>query len=123
MELDVSGVVANLLYRALDRDELAVHIVAELLESFSNLDIVDRTENSAGRAGLCADSERYALESCSGSLGVFQNLSELVGALLLVLGELLEGRGRGNDSLTLGDEIVAAVTRLLPLPHRPCSRD
>ena len=47
VKLDGSCVVAHF-FDGVERDEFAVHVVAELFESFCNLDSVYRAENSAG---------------------------------------------------------------------------
>ncbi len=87
---------------SLDLDDLAVDIVTELFESFSDLESVDRAEDSAGRAGLGTDRELNAFESGGSSLSVGLDLSELVGALTLVFGEDLERAFGGDHSFALG---------------------
>ena len=86
--------------------------MAELFEGFCNLDGVDRAEDSACSAGLCADGEAYAFECGCESFGVGFDFCELVGALALVLGEHFESRRSGDNGFTLRDEVVAAVSVL-----------
>ena len=83
MELDDSCVVADF-FDGVERDELAVHVVAEFFESFCNLDGVYRAENSTGRRGLGTDGELNVLKSGCCGFGFSLDACELVGALTLV---------------------------------------
>lgn len=109
MKLDSGGVVADFLDRFLDVDDFAVNIEAEFLESFCNLYVVDRTEDSAGCACLGADCKLDILELCCELFGIGFDFGEFVSALTLVFGEYFECRFGGDNSLTGGNEVVAAV--------------
>ena len=78
VETDGGNVVAYFLDGLLDFDELAVNVVAELFESFGNLDCVYGAEDGAGGAGLCADGQRYAFEGGCGCFCVGFDFGELV---------------------------------------------
>lgn len=113
VEFDLSGVVSKLLDSLLfDEDDLAVNVEALLLERLSDLDVGDRTEDFAGRAGLSADGEGNTLHFSSEILSVLLNLSELVCTLLKVLSEFLASRLSCEDGDAFGDKIVATVARL-----------
>lgn len=113
VELYSAGVLSEGLYGVFYNDNLAVNVVSELSEGFGNLESAYRAVDGVVGTGLgCDGEELYALESCGSSFGVGLDLSELVGALALVLGENLEGALSGDDSLSLGDEVIAAVAVL-----------
>jgi len=103
VELDDSCVVADF-FDGVERDELAVHVVAEFFESFCNLDGVYRAENSTGRRGLGTDGELNVCDGSSESFGVGFDLGELVGALALVFGEYLQGAFACDDCFALGEQ-------------------
>ena len=108
-----AGVVAKSLHCILDNDKLAVNVVAELFESFRDLESTNRTVDSV--VGTCLGSDDdllYAIESCGGSLCVGFELCDLVGTLTLVFGEHLEGAFGCDDSLALRNEVIAAVAVL-----------
>ena len=91
-------------------DELAVDVVAELFESFCNLEAVYRAEDCACGACLGTDGELNVCDGSSESFGVGFDLGELVGTLALVFGEHLKSRGSSDNGFSEGNEVVAAVT-------------
>ena len=62
MGLNDCHIAAQSLDGLLDDDDLAVNVVAELFKGFSDLDVVDRTENGAVGRSLCADGESYTFK-------------------------------------------------------------
>jgi len=105
VEVDCGGVVAHFLDCFFELDGFAVDVVAELFEGFCNLDGVDRAEDSACSAGLCADGEAYAFECGCERFGVGFDFCGLVGATT-------SSRRSGDNGFTLRDEVVAAVSVL-----------
>ena len=112
VEVDFGGVFAELFNGLLDDNELTVNFVTGFLKGVSNLDVVDRTKDCAVGGSLSGDGKGNAFESGSGSFGVGFELSELVGALALVLSELFERCCVGDDSFALRDKEVTTVTVL-----------
>ena len=112
VEVDFGGVLAEFLNGLFEHDDLAVDVVAEFFESFSNLDVVDRAEDGACGGSLGADGESHAFERSCNSFCIGLDLGELVGALTLALFELTQVGVVGNHCFALGDEIVTAVTVL-----------
>lgn len=108
-----AGVLSECLHSVFYNDNLAVNVVAELSEGFGNLESAYRAVDGVVGTGLgCDGEELYALKSSGCSFGVGLDLGDLVSALALVLGENLEGALSGDDSLSLRDEVIAAVAVL-----------
>lgn len=77
MKLDSCAVVANFFDRFLDVDDFAVNAETEFFESFSNLDAVDRAEDSACGACLGTDCELDVFELGCKFFGVGLDLASL----------------------------------------------
>ena len=112
VQLDAGGVLAKF-FDGSDVDELALNLDACGSESFGELDGVHRAVDYTGLAGVGGDDEVLkSLDLGGDSLGCGFDLSKLVGLLTLVLGQDLEGRRSGDNSLSGGDKVVAAVAGL-----------
>ena len=112
VEIESGIVVADFLNSFLNHDVLAVNVEAEFLKGFSNLNSVDRAEDSAGRTGLGTDGKANACERSCESFSIGFDFSELVSALTLVFGKHFKRRGSGDNGFAHGDKVVAAVARL-----------
>ena len=105
----------NMIAEGLDSfefDDTAVDVMTELCELFSNAGSVNRTVDIAVCGSLGSYSELNICKSSGCSLGFFVNFSDLVGALFLIFGKLLESGVRSDDCETLRNEVVATVTAL-----------
>ena len=93
-------------------DDLAVDLNAELSELFSNLSSTDRAVEVTGSGNLSGDDKLNILQSLSTLLSLSLQSGELSRLLLEVLGELLAGTCRCDDTLACRDQIVTAVAVL-----------
>ena len=112
VEVDFGGVVTCFFNRSYN-DNLAVNFDAFSVESFGDLNVVNRAEYGTCFAGFSSDFEvGDSLDLSCESFGIGFDFSEFVSALALVLGKDFKSRRRRNYGFELGDEVIATVTRL-----------
>ena len=109
VEVESSSVVTHFFDSVFNHDELAIDVVTEFFKSFSNLDSVHWTEDSASSANFSSNSECYAFQWSSKSFSISFDFSKLVSALTLIFGKNFKSWRSSNYSFALGDEVVTTI--------------
>ena len=109
MEVNESYVVANHL-GILHGDDLAINLLTQLLQFLGNLVGTYRTVELTSNTNLSGNLESHTVQCLSLLLSLSLKSGQLVSLLLQVLGENLLSHRRGDNTLTLRNQVVTAVT-------------
>ena len=109
MEVNISHVVANLL-GILHDDDLTIDLLAHLCQFLGNGSSTYRTVELTRSANLGSDAKSHVLEGLGLLLCISLKSGELVSLLTQVLGQHFLGHRRSNNTLSLRNQVVTAIT-------------